>query len=403
MHHDDEHLRAELERIEHELDRELLLHETCRRPEQHRTSDRARPRDLRRHVERGLLAGVSLMALALGVRAFGHRCPEPPPAVLAQPIAVDAGTLADDPPQAAGDPRDQVADGEPQDDVQDDCPAVTPKQDPEWVHARLMLAEAPEPEDALPAPWSTPIAWDLAVPSRLAGFFPAASRDGRTVVQVYNDTKDFSGDAISTMVFFSVASGKAFARFTLHEGRETEEAKRDPRAAEVLLRGRERDLAAANRILDATTWRHLASARTPSRPCPGTPWEKLDEARSQREDWSWKRVARFDDDGIDLEYEPERREITIRALQEDGTVSTNVVDARLEAPGSWGGWGQDADVGKGCGENRGIDGFGDRALGIYFLVGTDTMLGGDACGGVDEALRASALRLPRSRSAARRR
>ena len=376
---DDDRLRAELQQIERELDRELLHHDHPS-PVDQRPASPARPSALRLRVERSLLAGVSLLALGLAVQLIDHRCPAPAPALPAQTAAPDAGARADDAPE----PTEDESPSDTEEAKEAACPAVEAEEKPTWIRTHLLLAAVTEAETPF---WSAPIDWELTIPPQLAGFFPAVSRDGQTVVHIYEDTQDFTAFLIRRMVFFSVPTGKVIRTFVLHSGEDTNLIRSNDKTAQEIMQRRESDRAAANRLLDATEWRHLATARSPSRPCPGTPWAKLDEERSRNEEWRGHRVARFDAEGIDLEYDPERGTITVRALQKDGTLRTAVVKDTLHSPGT-------GNTGGGCGEVDGIAGFGSRELGAFFLFGTDANLGGDSCVGTDTALRTSLLRLP---------
>jgi hypothetical protein len=374
----DDRLRAELQQIERELDRELLHHDLHPSPGDRRPASPARPRALLRWVERSVLAGVSLLALALGLQALDHHCPEPPPVPPMLTAPLDAGAPADSAPEQADD--------EPPSEAEEaTCPVVEAEEKREWVSIHLLLTAVTE---AKATSWSEPIDWELTIPPQLAGFFPAVSRDGRTVVQIFDDIQDFSANPIRRMVFFSVPTGKVIRTFILHSGGDKNPSASDAATAQEILQRWESDRTAANRLLDATEWRHLATARTPSRPCPGTPWERLDEERSRSEEWRSHQAARFDAEGIDLEFDPEHNTLTVRALQKDGTLRTVLVDYAPEGPGR-------SATGGHCGEVGGIAGFGSRELGAFFLFGTDENLGGDSCVGIDTALRTGLFRLPR--------
>jgi hypothetical protein len=71
--------------------------------------------------------------------------------------------------------------------------------------------------------------------------FPAESKDGKQLAQIFRDGEDFSGAPITTLVIWSTASGAVIASFSLGG---TANASADPKAV----------LARANARLATTTW-----------------------------------------------------------------------------------------------------------------------------------------------------
>ncbi|MBX3214677.1 MAG: hypothetical protein KF850_21760 [Labilithrix sp.] len=222
-----------------------------------------------------------------------------------------------------------------------------------WVRAHLELRTTVR---ASKAPAGAPIEWHVAVPEHLRTLFPAVSRDGRTVVARYRESASQEiVDDVERMSFFSVTTGKPIATFVLDMARELDLGTKASPAA--LREARERDRVAANRLLDATEWRRLPTSRMADDICPGA-FEELDRERSRRQDWEWDRVARFEGEGVDLEYDPAQKQIIVRAVAEDGSLSigTRPADRGFVGP---------------CGEPAvalDVDAFGSRSLGVFFVV-----------------------------------
>ncbi|MRG93081.1 hypothetical protein [Polyangium spumosum] len=266
----------------------------------------------------------------------------------------------------------------------DDCAAAAAAPEPHFAPIRLELV----PRQSEDEEGTSPIPWEVRVAGGERDVFPAVNRDGTIMVAWFGDTQSFTGHDYDSLGFYSVATGKALGFYVLSS---------DPDdTSPAALSRLKRDLAAANRILDKSTWRGVSSGRKPEGPCPGTPWTKLDLERDDREEWSWKRVTRFDREGLDFEYVREEKEdrfeekVILRALTADGTIREVTLPIDLPLPGktTW-----MAEQQGSCGWSEGFDGFGSRELGVFVVYG-DENFGGDRCGAELSGKRTTVIRLP---------
>jgi hypothetical protein len=195
--------------------------------------------------------------------------------------------------------------------------------------------------------------------------FPAVSKDGKTIVQLFADDEDFSGAPTSTLVFWSSA-GKRLATFMLGGTRASRADGVDPRTPTA----KERALAkAANARLRRTSWRPLAM-----HPACARAGAADDDERT--------RVVL--DGDVDVTFDRGKQQLT---AQRAGRAAT-VLRGRFPSPGER----MEAPRG-GCGDVMRLEyGFGGGDLGLAILV-PGANLGGDSCFGLSSARKALAVRL----------
>ncbi|MCE9574790.1 MAG: hypothetical protein K8W52_16695 [Deltaproteobacteria bacterium] len=179
--------------------------------------------------------------------------------------------------------------------------------------------------------------------------FPAVSKDGKTLVQLFQDGEDFTGAPITTIVFWSTR-GAELARY----GRGGASDSRNSAAADA-----PHAHAAVNQRLAATTWRPLAvhNACEPDSEVGRSP-------------------SRVTVDGdVAITFDPATARLTKRVAKGRATR----IRAQFRAPGLRSA--DDGIPGGGCGEiTRLAYGFGGRDLGVAILI-ADGNLGGDSCFG----------------------
>ncbi|MDC0743078.1 hypothetical protein [Polyangium mundeleinium] len=273
----------------------------------------------------------------------------------------------------------------------DDCPAAAAAPEPSWKSIRFELVPRQAEDDD-----TSPVPREVQVAGEDEEVFPAVNHEGTIMVERFSDTESFSGHDHDSVGFFSVATGKSLGFYML-----SSDLRESSPSADAIAKERKRlkrDMDAAHRILDKSTWKRVSSGRKPDGPCPGTPFTKLDQERDARDGFRWPRVTRFDREGLDFEVQPSQDEdgvkveekVIVRALQADGTIHTVALPHNLVPPGrtTW-----MADKSGTCGWSEGFYGFGSRELGVFFVYG-DKNFGGDSCGAELAGKRTSVIRLP---------
>ena len=272
----------------------------------------------------------------------------------------------------------------------DDCPAPAPALAPSFRSVHFELAPRGEGDEGE----SSTLPGEVRIEGANQDVFPAVNREGTIMVERFGDMESFTGHNIDSVGFYSVVTGKTLGFYVLS----SDPDETSPAALQKEHRRLAHALAGANQILDKYTWRRISSDQKPDGPCPGTPWTKLDLSRSQRDEWSWARVTRFDREGLDFEYQPVRddagtenqEKVVVRALQPDGTIREVSLPLALVPPGetTW-----MANERRRCGSSEGFYGFGSRELGVFFVY-SDEHYGGDSCGAVLSGKRTTLIRLP---------
>lgn len=192
----------------------------------------------------------------------------------------------------------------------------------------------------------------LLAPSGAAEF-PAVSKDGSTVVELFEDTEDFTGAPLSTLVFWS-KSGRVLATFRLGGTAMGEPIRQHP----------VKTAAAANARLAKKRWRPLAVHGV----CAAT-----DDGEA---------VTLHLDGGVAVTFHADKQKLT-RVI---GKGPSRPLRAAFPAPGS-------AMMGRtgGCGDVIGIErAFGGKDIGVAVFV-PRVNLGGDNCSGNGEAANAIAV------------
>jgi hypothetical protein len=194
--------------------------------------------------------------------------------------------------------------------------------------------------------------------------FPAVSKDGKVIVELFEDSEDFTGAPSSTLVFWA-KSGKIVDTFDLGGSR----ASNTPQAAADLVRAR------ANARLARSTWRPLAVHDGCTPPGP----DDADQVDAQVQL----------DGGLVLHYAPD----TGRLSSQRAGHKAKRLRTTFGAPGTRMGQ-ADEGGGKGCGHvTRIAYAFGGPALGLAIVV-PEASLGGDSCFGLSGSATALAVRLP---------
>jgi hypothetical protein len=197
--------------------------------------------------------------------------------------------------------------------------------------------------------------------------FPAISKDGKTLVQLFKDTQDFTGAPVTTLVFFSKA-GKRLASFRLG-GMGTKGAPKDEAPAKAWDAYEAKALTGANKKLAATTWVPLPRHT----PCNGY------EDRTS--------TLEFVDATLQLDLATQK--LSTHPGDAHSKTAAKAVKASFPDPGVR----SEPGMKGGCGEITGLDsGFGSAALGVAIVV-PRANLGGDSCSGKLNADMATAIPL----------
>ncbi|MCE9574791.1 MAG: hypothetical protein K8W52_16700 [Deltaproteobacteria bacterium] len=211
-----------------------------------------------------------------------------------------------------------------------------------------------------------PFVYPLFAPAK-GSEFPAVSKDGKVIVQLFHEGEDFSGAPITTLMFWS-NRGTVIARYSLGS---SNAARADGVDAKVPTKAEAALGKAANARLATRRWRPLAVH--PACAPADAPVDDSDHSST----------VQLDGD-VAVTFDPvEQRLVSTRRGR----------TTKLRATFSSHGTRMGEDSHGGCGQITRLDyGFGGRDLGVAILV-PDASLGGDSCFGLPTSDNALAIKL----------